>query len=87
MSQDKQVLPFFARYLESQAEDMTAEELNQVSGGAGDIVTQAYPSDGDLADSGYPTRKPKDPYSIGDFPNFPVNFPFPSLGNGSNYTK
>jgi Serine endopeptidase inhibitors len=87
MSEQKQVLPFFARYLETQAEDMTSEELDEVSGGAGDFVTQAYPSDGDAADSGYSTQKPKNPYDIGDFPTFPSNFSFPKFGNGSNYVK
>lgn len=86
MSEDKQVLPFFARYLENQAEDMSAEELDEISGGA-DIVTQRYPSDSDDVDGGYPTQKPKNPYDIGNLPNFPANFPFPNFGNGSYYTK
>jgi Serine endopeptidase inhibitors len=83
MSQEKQVLPFFARYLENQAEDMTPEELNEVSGGNGEVVTQAYPSDSDTADGGYPTEKPKNPFDI-DFPKFPSGFPF---GNSTHYIK
>jgi Serine endopeptidase inhibitors len=79
MSQEKQILPFFVRYLENQAEDMSAEELNEVSGGA-DVVTQRYPSDGDDVDGGYPVGKPKSPFDIDlpsfDFPAFPANFPF-----------
>jgi Serine endopeptidase inhibitors len=76
MSQEKQVLPFFARYLETQAEDMSAEELDEVSGGA-DVVTQRYPSDSDDADPGFRcgTPAPNNPYDI-DFPAFPANFPF-----------
>jgi Serine endopeptidase inhibitors len=84
MSQDKQVVPFFARYLESQAEDMSAEELNEVSGG-GDIVTQAYPSDGDTADGGYPSSKPQNPFDYGI--NFPKGFPDFPFANGSHYVK
>jgi Serine endopeptidase inhibitors len=76
MSQEKQALPFFTRYLENQAGDMTAEELNQVSGGAS-AVTEMYPSDGDAADSGYPGGKPQNPFDIKiDFPAFPNTFPF-----------
>jgi hypothetical protein len=80
MSQEKQILPFFVRYLENQAEDMSAEELNEVSGGA-DVVTQRYPSDGDDIDPGFRcgTPAPSNPF---DFPAFPANFPFKSKDDG-----
>jgi Serine endopeptidase inhibitors len=83
MSQEKQALPFFVRYLESQAEDMTAEELNEVYGGSAAGVTKAYPSDSDTLDGGRIEESPhKDPYDIDfNFPAFPSNFPF--LNNSS----
>jgi hypothetical protein len=84
MSTEKQPLPFFVRYLENQAEDMSIEELNEVSGGS-QIVTQRYPSDSDDVDSGYPTEKAKNPFDIDiDFPKFPSGFPF---GNSTHYIK
>jgi Serine endopeptidase inhibitors len=79
MSQEKQTLPFFTRYLENQSGDMSAEELNEVSGGAIG-VTEMYPSDGDAADSGYSSRKPQNPFDLPsfEFPTFPASFPFNS---------
>jgi hypothetical protein len=79
MSQDKQMFPFFTRYLENQSGDMSAEELNEVSGGAVGITTM-YPSDRDEADSGYSSSKPQNPFDLPsfDFPAFPANFPFKS---------
>ncbi|AFZ03236.1 microviridin/marinostatin family tricyclic proteinase inhibitor [Calothrix sp. PCC 6303] len=84
MSTEKQVLPFFVRYLENQAEDMSIEELNEISGGNGQVVTMAYPSDSDTADGGYSTEQPKSPF---DMPKFSTNLPFPQFGYGSPYIK
>jgi Serine endopeptidase inhibitors len=84
MSQEKQALPFFVRYLENQAEDMSAEELDEVSG-AGMVVTQRYPSDGDDVDPGFRcgTPAPSNPFDLPsfEFPAFPANFPFNSNGD------
>jgi Serine endopeptidase inhibitors len=67
MSQDKQVVPFFATYLENQAEDMSTEELNEVSGGAATFED----------DDSFKEEKPKNLFDIKiDFPAFPNTFPF-----------
>jgi hypothetical protein len=84
MSEEKQALPFFARYLETQIQDMSAEELNEVYGGA--AVTNAYPSDSDDVDPGFcggtGGSQQNNPYDIDfNFPAFPSNFPF--LNNSS----
>ncbi len=49
--QDKQKLnskavPFFARYLEGQLEDLSEEEMKAVGGGGG-LMTKKHPSDSD----------------------------------------
>jgi Serine endopeptidase inhibitors len=78
MSQQKQTLPFFTRYLENQAGDMTAEELNQVSGGA-----PTFDDDKE--------EKPQNPFDIKiDFPAFPDTFPFKKSfddGFGTGYVE
>jgi hypothetical protein len=86
MSEEKQVVPFFARYLETQIEDMSAEELNEVYGGSASPVTLAAPSDSDDVDPGFcggtGGSPHNDPYDIDfNFPAFPSNFPF--LNNSS----
>ncbi len=59
--QDKQKLnskavPFFARYLENQLDELSEEEMNAVVGGCplppvkgGNLVTEKFPSDSDEA--------------------------------------
>ncbi|HLP88055.1 MAG TPA: microviridin/marinostatin family tricyclic proteinase inhibitor [Nostocaceae cyanobacterium] len=43
---DSQALPFFARFLENQNEqDVSAEEMENVTGGARPITTQKFPND------------------------------------------
>jgi hypothetical protein len=47
--QDKPInskaVPFFARYLEEQLEDLSEEEMKAIGGGKGLIMTKKYPSD------------------------------------------
>jgi hypothetical protein len=43
---DSQAVPFFARFLENQnCEDVSAEEMENISGGDRPITTQKFPND------------------------------------------
>jgi hypothetical protein len=85
MSQEKQALPFFARYLQTQPEDMSAEELHEISGGTAkldDSSTFTSNGDKDTIDGRYPSSIPGNPFDIKiDLPAFSSNFPF--LNNSS----
>jgi hypothetical protein len=80
-------VPFFARYLEGQLEDLSEEEMAEVVGGS-TFVTMAYPSDQEVADDGIVSTKkyPSDQEGSGFSPipggvdfGFPPKFDFPSF--------
>jgi Serine endopeptidase inhibitors len=87
-------VPFFARYLEGQIQDLSEEEMTEISGGSmmttmrypsdnedagnGTVVTQKYPSDDEDAGMGM-TSKTVDCDFIPDSNNFPSLPNFPSF--------
>lgn len=80
-------VPFFARYLEGQLEDLSEEEMADVVGGS-TVTTMAYPSDQEGRDDGIMTTQkyPSDHEDSGfgaipdviDF-DFESKFSFPSF--------
>jgi Serine endopeptidase inhibitors len=82
-------VPFFARYLEGQLEDLSEEEMEAVVGGEM-VTTLAYPSDQEGRDDGIVTTKkyPSDQEDSG-FTPIPgaIDFDFPSNFNFLNFPK
>ncbi|MBE7384948.1 MAG: microviridin/marinostatin family tricyclic proteinase inhibitor [Leptolyngbya sp. SIO1E4] len=55
---NSQAIPFFARYLEGQSvQDLSEEDLKNISGGNGSGTTNKHPSD---ADEEHTTKYPSD---------------------------
>lgn len=67
-SENSQAVPFFARYLEGQFTDVSAEEAEKLAGGKG-IQTRKAPSDSDEDFSIFTMKHPSDSDDV----NFDIN--------------
>jgi len=82
---DSKAVPFFARYLEGQLEDLSEAEMKAVGGQRGLITTQKYPSDSEDGVSIKPdwndipvTRKYPSDHEDSGFGDIAVTLKYPS---------
>jgi len=89
---DSKAVPFFARYLEGQLEDLSEAEMKAVGGQRGLITTQKYPSDSEDGVSIKPdwndipvTRKYPSDHEDSGFGDIAVTLKYPSDQEDSGF--